>query len=321
MGRCWWPFIPSVPLILEPSKRSETPQRESVNQSFRCLPSCYSLHPKRVRKAPENKMASLLKGSAFITGAASGIGQYTAIAFARHGVTKLALADINFEALEKSNAALKEQFPDVEVLSLRMDVRDMEQVRQGIAETVEKFGRLDIAVNNAGIGGSGRQTHELEDEEWMRVVDVNLQGVYRCQKEELSVMVKQEDLGSREGRGRIINVASMLGLVAPSPRLHHTAYSTAKHGVVGLTKGDANSYGELGIRINAICPGYVETPLLLEIMAQDANSPLAAEIARCPLKRLATMEEVADSITVLASPMSSFMQGASLVVDGGFTSN
>lgn len=88
-----------------------------------------------------------------------------------------------------------------------------------------------------------------------------------------------------------------------------------------MTKGDANSYGDLGIRINAMCPGYVETPLLLQSMEQDTNSPLAAEIARTPLKRLATMEEIADSIVLLASPMSSFMQGASLVVDGGFTSN
>ncbi|CAM1510094.1 Fc.00g004290.m01.CDS01 [Cosmosporella sp. VM-42] len=265
-------------------------------------------------------MATLVSGSAFITGAASGIGRYTALAFAKHGVTKLALADINIDLLKTSNAALKERYPDVEILPLQMDVRDAAQVKQGIAQTVEKFGRLDIAVNNAGVGGSGRQTHEIEDEEWMRVVDVNLLGVYRCQKEQLELTLSR-DLGPRTGRGRIINVASMLGLVATNPRLSHTAYSTSKHGVIGLTKGDANSYGDQGIRINAICPGYVETPLLLESMAQDPDSPLAGEIARTPLKRLAKMEEIADSIVVLASPMSSFMQGASLVVDGGFTSN
>lgn len=122
----------------------------------------------------------------------TGIGQYTAIAFAQHGVTKLALADVNLKALEESNAALKERFPDVEILSLHMDVRDAAQVKEGIAKAAAAFGRLDIAVNNAGVGGSGRQTHEIEDEEWIRVVDVNLQGVYRCQKEELGFMVKQE---------------------------------------------------------------------------------------------------------------------------------
>ncbi|KAH6976933.1 hypothetical protein BKA56DRAFT_587257 [Ilyonectria sp. MPI-CAGE-AT-0026] len=266
-------------------------------------------------------MTTLLRGSAFITGAASGIGQYTAIAFAQHGVTKLALADVNLKALEESNAALKQRFPDVEILSLHMDVRDAAQVKEGIAKAAAAFGRLDIAVNNAGIGGSGRRTHEIEDEEWIRVVDVNLQGVYRCQKEELGIMVNQEDLGPREGRGRIINVASMLGVVAPCNSQHHTAYATSKHGVIGLTKADANSYGSLGIRINAICPGYVGTPLLVQIMATDPDSPLAKDLARTPLSRLAGMDEIADSIVLMASPMSSFMQGASMIVDGGFTTN
>ncbi|KAF7563240.1 hypothetical protein G7046_g866 [Stylonectria norvegica] len=266
-------------------------------------------------------MAALLQGSAFITGAASGIGKQVALNFAKYGVTKLALADINLPLLESSNAALKDLYPDVEILSLNMNVRDASQVKDGIAQAVAKFGRLDIAVNNAGTSGSGKRTHELDDEEWLRIVDINLQGVYRCQKQELAVMVVQEDLGPRIGRGRIINVASMLGIVSNCSELHHTAYSTSKHGVIGLTKGDANSYGPLGIRINAICPGYVGTPLLLENMSLDATSPLTADLARTPLKRLATMDEIADSIVLLASPMNSYMQGASLVVDGGFTTN
>ncbi|KAJ4179099.1 hypothetical protein NW755_012699 [Fusarium falciforme] len=266
-------------------------------------------------------MTNLLRGSTFITGAASGIGQHTALAFAKHGITKLALADINLEALRTSNAALKDQFPHVEILTLHLDVRSPSQVREGIAKVVAQFGRLDIAVNNAGISGSGRQTHEIENDEWLGVLDVNLQGVYRCQKEELAVMVKQKDLGPRDGRGRIVNVASMLAVVAPCNRMAHTAYTTSKHGVVGLTKAGANSYGSMGIRINAICPGYVETPLLRNTMAQDPNSPLAADLARTPLKRLATMEEVGDSIVLMTSPMNSFMQGASIVCDGGFTTN
>ncbi|KAK7417119.1 hypothetical protein QQZ08_011745 [Neonectria magnoliae] len=266
-------------------------------------------------------MTHLLRGSAFITGAASGIGQYTAVAFAKHGITKLALADINLKALEEANAALKKRFPDVQILSLHMDVRDAAQVKEGIAKAAAEFGRLDIAVNNAGVGGSGRQTHEIEDEEWLRIVDVNLKGVYRCQKEELSFMVKQNDLGTREGRGRIINVASMYGIVAPCNRLHHTAYATSKHGVIGLTKADANSYGSVGIRINAICPGYVGTPFLLKNMATDPDSALAADVSRTPFSRLAELEEISDSIVLMASPMSSYMQGASMIVDGGFTTN
>lgn len=114
----------------------------------------------------------------------------------------------------------------------------------------------------------------------------------------------------------------MYGLVAPAGTMHHTAYAAAKHGVLGLTKGDANSYGgEHAIRINAICPGYVETPLIKARMEMNSDSPLTLDIARTPLRRMCTMEEIADAIVFLASPMSSFMQGAGLVADGGFTTN
>ncbi|KFH46309.1 3-oxoacyl-[acyl-carrier-protein] reductase-like protein [Hapsidospora chrysogenum ATCC 11550] len=266
-------------------------------------------------------MATLLKGTAFITGAASGIGQHTAFAFARHGITKLALADINMPNLERTQQILKERFPNVEVLPLRMDVRNHQEIKDGIAEITSKFGRLDVAVNNAGIGGSGKLTHETEDEEIERVMDVNIHGVYRCQKEELAVMVKQEDLGPRDGRGRIINIASMYGIIAPNSRLPHTAYTTSKHAVVGLTKGDANAYADYNIRINAICPGYIGTPLVKGAMDMSRDGPLQQDLDRAPLRRIGTMEEIADSIVCLASPMNSYMQGAVTVVDGGFTSN
>jgi NAD(P)-dependent dehydrogenase (short-subunit alcohol dehydrogenase family) len=114
----------------------------------------------------------------------------------------------------------------------------------------------------------------------------------------------------------------MYGIVAPAGTMHHTAYAAAKHGVMGLTKGDANSYGgEHAIRINAICPGYVETPLLKQAMDAEGDSPLALDIRRTPLRRMCKMDEIADAIVFLASPMSSFMQGAGLVADGGFTTN
>ncbi|KAI0121202.1 3-oxoacyl-reductase [Xylariales sp. AK1849] len=264
-------------------------------------------------------MSSLLKGTAFITGAASGIGQHTALSFARHGIQRLALADMNTQALTGSIKSLREQYPNIDVLPLQMNVQNAAEVKLGIAETVKKFSRLDVAVNNAGIGGSGNKTHEIDEEEFAKVVDVDLHGVWRCQKEQLAVMMKQEDLGPREGRGRIINVASMYGIVSPGTCLAHTAYTTAKHGVIGLTKGDGNTYGPHGIRINAICPGYVETPLLLQSMAQAPDSPLIQDIARTPLKRMAKMEEIGDAITFLASPLSSFMQSAALIADGGFT--
>ncbi len=262
---------------------------------------------------------TLVQGTAFITGAASGIGQYAALAFAKNGIANLALADINLEALKAASQALKDKYPHVEVLNLQVDVEHGDQVKAAVAAAVAKFGRLDIAVNNAGIGGSGKPTHEVEEEEWRRVINIDLDGVWRCQREELAVMVGQEDKGPREGRGRIINTASMFGIVAPGSAMSQTAYAAAKHGVVGLTRGDGNTYGPMGIRVNAICPGYVATPLLLRSMDMDATAPLAVDVQRTPLKRMCTMEEIADAITFLASPMSSFMQGAALIADGGFT--
>ena len=114
------------------------------------------------------------------------------MAFAKYGITKLALADANGDLLAESNASLKELYPKVEILALTLDVRNSEQVKAGFAQIIEKFGRLDIAVNNAGVSGMGQQTHEIDEEEWTRVLDVNLHGVWRCQREEISYMLKQE---------------------------------------------------------------------------------------------------------------------------------
>jgi NAD(P)-dependent dehydrogenase (short-subunit alcohol dehydrogenase family) len=160
----------------------------------------------------------------------AGIGQYAAFAFARHGITKLALADIDTANLEKTREIISRDFPQVDVLLLHMDVRNKATINDGIAKIVDTWGRLDIALNNAGIAGLSGLTHELADEEIERVLDVNLHGVYRCQKAELAVMVNQEDRGPREGRGRIINVASMFGIVSPSSLIPQTAYAAAKHG-------------------------------------------------------------------------------------------
>jgi NAD(P)-dependent dehydrogenase (short-subunit alcohol dehydrogenase family) len=265
--------------------------------------------------------STLLRGSAFITGAASGIGRQIAFTFASHGITRLALADISAESLEASVAELAKAHPDVEILTLVTDVRSGQEVKEALARVAERLGRLDVAVNNAGVAGSGKPTHETDEEEWMRVLDVNLHGVWRCQKEELAVMVKQEDLGKRIGRGTIINVSSMFGVVGPSNRLPYTPYAAAKHGVIGLTKADANTYGAHGIRINAICPGYVESPMLAAAMESDPTSPINSDLSRTPLGRMATVTEIAESIAAMASPLNSYMTGSGIVVDGGFTSS
>lgn len=161
-----------------------------------------------------------------------GIGQHTALSFAKYGIEHLALADINDELLNSSIKSLHEQYPRVEVLPLHVDVRNLEEVKSGLADTVRKFGRLDVAVNDAGIAGADTKTHELNEDAFMKVLDVNMHGVWRCQKEELAVMIKQDDLGAREGRGRIINVASMYGIIGPGTYMNHTAYATAKHGLL-----------------------------------------------------------------------------------------
>lgn len=121
-----------------------------------------------------------------------GIGQATAAAFARHGISRLAIADIDVHALKKTKEAIRAQYPDTKVMELHLDVRQSGQVKKALAEVVMKFGRLDIAVNNAGVGGSGKMTHEMPDAEWTQIADVDLFGVWRCQKEELDVMVDQE---------------------------------------------------------------------------------------------------------------------------------
>ncbi|KAK8094941.1 short chain dehydrogenase reductase [Apiospora hydei] len=260
-------------------------------------------------------MANLLRGTALITGAASGIGHHTALSFAKYGKSKLALADMNPSALTKSAKAIRAQYPSLQIVELTMDVRQTDEVKAGFAATVAQFGRLDVAVNNAGIRGPAARTDETDEAEWAETIDIDLAGVWRCQREALRVMVGQEDLGPREGRGRIINTASMLGLSAPPRGLVHTPYTAAKHGVMGLTKADAVIYGEQGIRINAICPGWTETPLI-----RDPKLPLLTrEIERGAIPRIAHVDEVADAMVFLASPLSSFMQGASLLVDGGFT--
>lgn len=263
-----------------------------------------------------------------------GIGQHTAYALASYGVRQLALCDIRPEALGETAAELKKRHQDVEIIKIEMDTSIEDSVNSAIDQTVSKFSRLDIAINNAGIGGEV-PTDQLEFETWRKVLSVNLDGVWLCQRAQIRQMLKQQPLDPppRGNRGVIVNVASMLGLVASSPGTPAVAYTSSKHGVMGLTKTDAVMYASRGIRINAMCPGYVATPLLqsatviihdqhaMTIHADDiqAQGAMAAEVAKVPQQRLGEMEEIADAITFLASPMSSFMTGQGLVVDGGYT--
>lgn len=264
--------------------------------------------------------SSLLKGVAFITGAASGIGKATAYSLARHGITKLAITDINLTAAEKTASTLKSDLGGhIDVLPLKLDVTNEQAVAETVSTIVKEFGRIDVAVNNAGIGGPAVPSADHPYEDWKKTLDIDLNGVWLTSREEIRQMLKQEHLvpnSPRHPRGTIINIASMYGIVATNLNTPVVSYTAAKHGVVGLTKADAVAYAPRGIKINALCPGYVLTPLMQEHMKDET---MQKELEKTPMGRMATMEEMGDHVVMLASPLGSFMCGAALVADGGFT--
>lgn len=243
---------------------------------------------------------------ALITGAATGIGKETAVAFAQKGA-KVVISDINKEELDKTEERVRDIGADV--LSVIADVSNAGDTKKMIEETIDRFGRLDYAINNAGIAGESAKTGEYSIDAWDRVMGVNLRGQFLCMKYELEAMFKN-------GAGSIVNISSILGKVgfAEAP-----AYVTAKHGLVGLTKAAAIEYSDNGIRINAVAPGFIETPML-----EDAGITTDAETREYitsmhPIGRLGKAHEVADAIVWLASDEASFVTGHTLLVDGGYT--
>lgn len=240
---------------------------------------------------------------ALVTGAATGIGRATALAFARAGC-HVALADRDSargEAAAAEVAALGRQ-----ALFVATDVADPEQVGRLHLAIDQRFGRLDVACNNAGIEGENGATADCSLENWDRVIGVNLRGVFLCMREQLRLM-------QRQGHGAIANIASVAGLVgfAGLP-----AYCASKGGVVQLTRAAALEYAELGIRVNAVCPGVIQTEMIDRLTHRDA----AAErqfAAMHPMNRMGTVAETADTVVWLCSPQASFITGQALAVDGG----
>lgn len=241
---------------------------------------------------------------AFITGGASGLGRAAALQLGMQHA-KVVVADIQFAAAEATAREIVAL--GAEAMALSCDVRDDRAVEAAVLAVITRFHRLDIAINAAGIGGAEVRTADYSPDEWDRVIDVNLNGVWRCMRHEIPAMLAV-------GGGVIVNVASVAGLIG-FPR--HPAYAASKHGVVGLTKTAALEYGKRGIRINALCPGFTLTPMVQQML--DAGLPEADLAARVPLGRLGSPGEVAASALFLCSSAGSYMCGHALAVDGGIT--
>lgn len=252
-------------------------------------------------------MAGRLEGKvALVTGGASGIGRATALAFAREGA-KLVIVDMNAEGGQQTVHLITEN--GGAATFVQADVCKATEVEAMISKTVETYGQLDCAHNNAGIGSRPRvPLHECTEETWDRVLSVNLKGVWLCMKYEIMQMLKQ-------GSGTIVNTASIMGLVGSWSGT--AAYNASKHGVVGLTKTAALEYAKAGIRVNAVCPGYIHTPLIEE--ALTSNPALEAQIvARHPVGRMGRPEEIAEAVVWLCSDAASFVTGHTMTIDGGY---
>jgi NAD(P)-dependent dehydrogenase (short-subunit alcohol dehydrogenase family) len=237
-----------------------------------------------------------------VTGGSFGIGRATAIAFAKRGA-KVVIADWagDGETLQQVRAL------GGDGIFVTCDVSKAKDVQHLIEQTVKTYGRLDFAVNNAGIEGQSAPTHECTEENWDKTIGVNLKGVWLCMKYEIPVMLKQ-------GKGAIVNIASIAGLVG-FPGL--PAYVASKHAGVGLTKTAALEYAKQDIRINAVCPGVIKTPMVDRTTGKDKTVEKKFEDME-PVGRMGQPEEVAEAIVWLCSEGSSFVTGHALAVDGGW---
>ncbi|MBZ0284791.1 MAG: glucose 1-dehydrogenase [Anaerolineae bacterium] len=237
---------------------------------------------------------------ALVTGGASGIGRAAALALAGAGA-RVVVSDVNVVGGEETAQMIGDTARFV-----RADVSKAAEVETLIRETIAAFGRLDCAVNNAGVGGDMLPTDRREESMWDLVMNVNLKGVWLCMKYELPIMQEQKS-------GSIVNIASAAGLIGFR---YASAYAASKHGVVGLTRSAALEYARQGIRVNAVCPGFTETPMVTDM--NEVNPQMVeATVKAIPMRRLGTPEEIAQAVLWLCSDASSFVNGHALAVDGG----
>lgn len=236
---------------------------------------------------------------AIITGAGRGIGKATALKFAQEGA-KLLISDVNEADLETAAGEIEEA--GGKVVTMKVDVTSRQQVKEMVDKAVRVFGRLDILVNNAGIT-SDNQLYKMTEEQWDKVIAVNLKGVFNCAQAAAGVMMEQ-------GSGVILNASSVVGIYG---NFGQTNYAATKWGVIGMTKTWAKELGRKGIRVNAVAPGFILTPMT-EKMPEKVLDMMKD---KAPIKRLGTPEDIANAYAFLASDEASFITGAVLSVDGG----
>lgn len=242
---------------------------------------------------------------AFVTGAGSGIGRATALTFANAGAS-VAVADILEESNRETAQLIEEQ--GGRVVAVKCDVTKAEEVKMALDRTIKEFGRLDFAFNNAGIEQRNAAVADFEEEEWDRIVDINLRGVFLCMKYEIPLLLKQ-------GGGAIVNTSSGAGVIGIKGG---AAYTAAKHGVIGLTKSAALDYAAQNIRVNAVAPGYIDTPMMNRFTGGTSQGREQV-IAQEPIGRMGQPEEIANAVVWLCSDAAAFVVGHALVIDGGQT--
>jgi NAD(P)-dependent dehydrogenase (short-subunit alcohol dehydrogenase family) len=242
---------------------------------------------------------------AFVTGAGTGIGRAAALAFAREGA-RVTVAGI----VEKDNQETLHQIEQQggRAIAVTCDTTKLADIKAALDQTIEAFGRLDYAFNNAGVEQEKASTTELEEDEWDRVVNTNMRGTYLSLKHEIPLILKQ-------GGGAIVNTSSGAGVIGVADSL---AYTGSKHGVIGMTRSAALDYASQNIRINAVCPGYIDTPMM-DRFTGGTEEGRQKVIGEEPIGRVGKPEEIAEAVIWLCSDAASFVVGHALVVDGGQT--